>query len=130
MREDRTLHVLQVPRVFTQVSIESSASNVYHQLILYVLDSPEFNSDISHWTDTSSQVPVCSVEPGIPDDVGLIVNLAVPLSIITVLLTFYTSTATEDSNRSRAVCCERWWACYQPWLFVNFRGTHLDDPVQ
>jgi hypothetical protein len=40
-----------------------------------VLGSQEFKSDISHWANTSSQVPVCSVEPGTPDDVGLTVNL-------------------------------------------------------
>ena len=45
-----------------------------------VLGSQEFNFDISHWANTSSQVPVCSVEPGTPDDVGLTVNLVLPPS--------------------------------------------------
>jgi hypothetical protein len=45
-----------------------------------VLGSQEFKFDISHWANTSSQVPVCSVEPGTPDDVGLTVNLALPPS--------------------------------------------------
>jgi hypothetical protein len=44
----------------------------------WVLGSQEFKFDISHWANTSSQVPVCSVEPGTPDDVGLTVNLALP----------------------------------------------------
>jgi hypothetical protein len=42
------------------------------------LDSQEFEIDISHWASSSSQVPVCSVEPGTSDDVASIVNL-VPL---------------------------------------------------
>jgi hypothetical protein len=45
-----------------------------------ILGSREFKFDISHWANTSSQVPVCSVEPGTPDDVGLTVNLALPPS--------------------------------------------------
>ena len=53
------------------------------------LGSEEFNFDISHWANTSSQVPVCSIEPGTPDDVGLIVNLA-PLPVhVRSLLMFY-----------------------------------------
>jgi hypothetical protein len=38
------------------------------------LESQNFDSDISHWANSSSQVPVCSVEPGTPSDVGNIVN--------------------------------------------------------
>jgi len=45
-----------------------------------VLGSQEFKYDASHWANTSSQVPACSVEPGTPDDVGLTVNLALPPS--------------------------------------------------
>ena len=45
-----------------------------------VLGSQGFKFDISHWANTSSQVPVCSVEPGTPDDVGLTVNLTLPPS--------------------------------------------------
>jgi hypothetical protein len=45
-----------------------------------VLGSQEFNSDFSHWANSSSQVPVCSVEPGTPDDVGLAVSLVLPPS--------------------------------------------------
>jgi hypothetical protein len=47
------------------------------------LGSPEFNLDISHWANSSSQVPVCTVEPATPADVASIVNL-VPLPIHTV----------------------------------------------
>jgi hypothetical protein len=36
--------------------------------------SQNFHADISHWLDSSSQVPVCSVEPGTPSDVGQIVS--------------------------------------------------------
>ena len=43
-----------------------------------VLDSQEFNLDISHWANSSSQAPACTVEPGTPGDVGLIVNFTLP----------------------------------------------------
>lgn len=36
--------------------------------------SPEFDADISHWANSSSQVSACSVEPGTSQDVGLIVG--------------------------------------------------------
>ncbi len=38
------------------------------------LDSTQFNFYISHRVDSSSQVPVCSVEPVTSDDVATIVN--------------------------------------------------------
>jgi hypothetical protein len=38
------------------------------------IGSPEFEADISHWANSSSQVSACSVEPGTPQDVGLIVT--------------------------------------------------------
>lgn len=37
-------------------------------------DSSEFDFDISHWANSSSQVPVCSVEPGTPGDVATILQ--------------------------------------------------------
>ncbi|KAF8463791.1 FAD-binding domain-containing protein [Russula ochroleuca] len=46
----------------------SSASQVFYP------DSQEFELDISHWASSSSQVPVCSVEPGTPDDVASILQ--------------------------------------------------------
>jgi hypothetical protein len=39
--------------------------------------SPEFNADISHWANSSSQISACSVEPGTPHDVGLIVMVII-----------------------------------------------------
>src|SRR6266849_9489393 len=71
---------LPSPKCFIQVSIACSISTVHHLMILGGLGSQEFEFDISHWTNTSSQVPVCSVEPGTLDDVGLTVNLAFFLS--------------------------------------------------
>ncbi|KAH9955423.1 FAD-binding domain-containing protein [Russula dissimulans] len=47
----------------------SSASQVFYP------DSGEFLVDIAHWSNSSSQVSVCSVEPGTPNDVGVIVAL-------------------------------------------------------
>ena len=38
------------------------------------IGSPEFDADISHWANSSSQVSACSVEPGTPQDVGLIAS--------------------------------------------------------
>ncbi|KAI9438126.1 FAD-binding domain-containing protein [Lactarius indigo] len=46
----------------------SSASQVFY------LGSPEFEAGISHWANSSSQVSACSVEPGTPQDVGLILR--------------------------------------------------------
>ncbi|KAF8477759.1 hypothetical protein DFH94DRAFT_92260 [Russula ochroleuca] len=46
----------------------SSASQVFYP------NSQEFEMDISHWANSSSQVPVCSVEPGTPDDVASILQ--------------------------------------------------------
>src|SRR6266702_4913923 len=41
------------------------------------IGSPGFEADISHWANSSSQVSACSVEPGTPQDVGLIVNTVI-----------------------------------------------------
>jgi hypothetical protein len=49
-------------------------------------DPREFNLDISYWANSSSQVPVCSVEPRAPVDVASMVTT------LAVLLTFFTST--------------------------------------
>ncbi|KAI9456081.1 FAD-binding domain-containing protein [Russula earlei] len=46
----------------------SSASQVFYPW------SQDFDSDIAHWTNSSSQVSACSVEPGTPNDVGLILR--------------------------------------------------------
>ncbi|KAH9997051.1 FAD-binding domain-containing protein [Russula vinacea] len=46
----------------------SSASQVFYP------DSQEFEIDISHWARSSSQVPMCSVEPGTSDDVASILQ--------------------------------------------------------
>ncbi|KAH9988273.1 hypothetical protein BJV74DRAFT_796325 [Russula compacta] len=43
----------------------SSASHVFYL---------DFSSDISHWANSSSQVPMWSVEPGTPSDVGLVLR--------------------------------------------------------
>jgi hypothetical protein len=62
------------------------------------LDSQEFEFDISHWANSSSQVPVCTVEPGTPGDVGLIVNLALlstPAVSLTVLCQQLQKIATD-----------------------------------
>src|SRR6266702_1651702 len=41
------------------------------------IGSPEFEADISHWATSSSQVSACSVEPGTPQDVGLIASAVI-----------------------------------------------------
>jgi hypothetical protein len=61
------------PKCSTQVSLHVwfwIATTIDHGF----LESQNFDSDISHWANSSSQVPVCSVEPGTPSDVGNIVN--------------------------------------------------------
>ena len=73
MRRSRSLSPLRL-MCFTRVSFKSSASDVHRPLInIGFSDSPEFELDISHWANSSSQVPVCSVEPGAPNDVAKIV---------------------------------------------------------
>ncbi len=96
------------------------------------LDSHEFNFDISHWANTSSQVSLCSVEPETPNDVASIVNLVL-LTIHTCRpadVSSQTPTAPPDCRRSRVIRSERRWTRYQPWLFINSRRTHFNDPVQ
>jgi|SRR6266850_4300851 len=48
------------------------------RVLLLNLDSlagtNEFKQDMSHWANSSSEVSACSVRPGTPQDVGLIVS--------------------------------------------------------
>ena len=75
-------------QVFYPGEIRVAGSWWVRPLILVLLDSPEFDSDISHWANSSSQVPVCSVEPGTPVDVATIVKTCfLPIRFV-VLLTF------------------------------------------
>ncbi|KAI0298412.1 hypothetical protein B0F90DRAFT_1862245 [Multifurca ochricompacta] len=41
---------------------------------LFYPGSQEFNAHIGHWANSSSQVSACSIEPGTPRDVGLILQ--------------------------------------------------------
>ncbi|KAN0114373.1 hypothetical protein V8E52_006869 [Russula decolorans] len=54
-----------------EVTCEKIAKVISSKSQVFYPGSQEFKFDISHWANTSSQVPVCSVEPGTPDDVGL-----------------------------------------------------------
>lgn len=54
-----------------EVTCEKIAKAISSKSQVFYPGSQEFKFDISHWANTSSQVPVCSVEPGTPDDVGL-----------------------------------------------------------
>jgi hypothetical protein len=97
------------------------------------LASQNFDSDISHWANSSSQVPVCSVEPGTPTDVGLIVSWSLYQCTLPILLITFdanTTTASTDRPRSSAICSQRWWTCYQSRILVNLRRTHIHDPIQ
>ncbi|KAI0251531.1 FAD dependent oxidoreductase [Lactifluus subvellereus] len=48
----------------------SSASQLFYPGML----GSHFSTDISHWGNSSSQVSTCSVEPGTPQDVGIILR--------------------------------------------------------
>ena len=68
---------LLLPKCFTQVRFERFEPLQYPLVCIIdpgFSDSQEFEFDISHWANSSSQVPACTVEPGTPDDVALIVN--------------------------------------------------------
>jgi hypothetical protein len=61
------------PKCFIQVSLGAT------RLLSITVDpgflaSQVFDSDISHWANSSSQVPVCTMEPGTPTDVGIVVS--------------------------------------------------------
>lgn len=97
----------------------------------YFLASQEFDSGISHWVNSSSQIPACSVEPGTPRDVALIVNWSFCQYTLAFSLTFATpTTASGDRSSSRAIRYQGWWTYRQPRLFVNSRHTHIYDPIQ
>lgn len=53
-------------------AIGTSSTNT-NMIDVGFIGSPEFDADISHWANSSSQISACSVEPGTPQDVGLIV---------------------------------------------------------
>jgi hypothetical protein len=72
---------------------------------------------------------VCSVEPGTPDDVTTIVNSAF-LLIRFVILLMFRPIQVQQVSRARVPFAVKGGGHYQPWLFVNLRGSHLDDPVQ
>ena len=74
-------------KYFIRVRPETSAPG-YRPIDPSFSDSSEFNFDISHWANSSSQVPVCSVEPGTPDDVTTIVNQAFLLIRFVILLKY------------------------------------------
>jgi hypothetical protein len=85
------------PKCFIQVSVGAT------RLLSITVDpgflaSQVFDSDISHWANSSSQVPVCTVEPGTPTDVGIIVSRSFcprrALSLSLLMLSTVTSTTT------------------------------------
>lgn len=53
---------------------EEIARSISPKSQVFYPNSSEFDFDISHWANSSSQVPVCSVEPGTPDDVATILQ--------------------------------------------------------
>ena len=114
----------------------SSCARLYpHRLrvfILFFLGSQKFDSGISHWVNSSSQIPACSVEPGTPSDVGLIVNWSFCQHTLTLSLTFEiltTGKASGDRSSSCAIRYQGWRSFHQPRLFVNTGHTHIYDPI-
>ena len=68
------------------------------------IGSPEFDADISHWANSSSQISACSVEPGTPQDVGLIVSaIAIyPYRLIDVISCRSFSNSPQRAHRSES----------------------------
>ncbi|KAH9972613.1 hypothetical protein BGW80DRAFT_1459703 [Lactifluus volemus] len=56
------------------VTCENIAKSVSPASQVFYPGSPEFDADISHWANSSSQVSACSVEPGTPQDVAHILR--------------------------------------------------------
>ena len=72
------------PKCFTHVSVGAIRS-LSITIDSEFLASQNFDFDISHWANSSSQVPVCTVEPGTPTDVGIIVNRSFCQGTLTIL---------------------------------------------
>jgi hypothetical protein len=95
--------------------------------------TPEFEADISHWANSSSQVSACSVEPSTPHEVGLIVRKPHPHPHPpSSSLPFWTWPASAPGAREHSyeVRSQRWRAHFQPRFLVYSRRPHLDDPIQ
>ncbi|KAF8879383.1 FAD-binding domain-containing protein [Infundibulicybe gibba] len=65
----RTLDLLKDPVCVSIENAISSASSVYYPGQL------EYQKDISHWASSSTQLSKCTVEPGTPDDVSIILGI-------------------------------------------------------
>lgn len=84
----------------------SDASEVF-----YPSDETYFD-DIHHYSESSSILSVCSVEPGTSADVGIIVSVTrvykYGLNVIYLCLDEHYSTETSS------ICSERWWSYNEP----------------
>lgn len=94
--------------------------------------SPEFEVDIAHWTNSSSQKSACSVEPGTPQDVGVVVS---PCTLyhrhLAMFLTPSLNTAAPASRiDTDTVRYQRWWTHPQPRILVYPRRANLIGKVQ
>ncbi|KAI9451168.1 FAD dependent oxidoreductase [Lactarius psammicola] len=56
------------------VTCEKIARSISSKSQVFYPGSSGFEVDIAHWTNSSSQISACSVEPGTPQDVGVVLR--------------------------------------------------------
>jgi hypothetical protein len=96
--------------------------------------TPEFEADISHRENSSSQVSACSVElePSTPHYVGLIVRKPRPnyLKLTQPVLSGSGTPQLYEFADPYAVCSQRLLPRYQPRLLVYLGCPHLNDLIR
>lgn len=143
----KRLQGLSLPsrRCFTQVRISAQYELLFggQKIVERVLTtiysdtddqsgSPEFVVDIAHWTNSSSQISACSVEPGTPQDVGVVVSAlhALPSLCRMFLTPSLNTTAPAARIDTDTVRNQRWWAHSQPGVLIYPWRANIFGKVQ
>jgi len=79
--------------------------------------TPQYTSDVSHYSLSSIQDSACSVEPGSVEDVSKIVKYSVPMSVAPDDIFF--CTAKDPGNMEDAFRCKRWWTHHESRILVD-----------
>ena len=116
----------------------SDASQVFYPcerpILLFVMAqsddcqaSPQYLSDISHFTVSSTQQSACSVEPGSTEDVSKIVSYLYLMKHISPTHIFLAFISGIKPNPFRG---ERWRTYTEPGIFLNERRGDRSDALQ